>query len=80
MRTGILQQKTTKLNLQGRFRVLAVYFLGGISGVLGAACLHPDLVVGASAGGYSLLLSNVADLMLVNILVLIDAVGCKWIL
>lgn len=49
---------------QGRFRVLAVYFLGGISGVLGAACLHPDLVVGASAGGYSLLLSNVADLML----------------
>ncbi|XP_066145556.1 protein rhomboid [Euwallacea fornicatus] len=49
---------------QGRLRVLAIYVLGGITGVLGAACIHPDLVVGASAGGYSLLLSNVADLML----------------
>jgi len=49
---------------QGRLKVLAIYFLGGITGVLGAACLHPDLVVGASAGGYALLLSNVADLML----------------
>ncbi|ERL88356.1 protein rhomboid isoform X2 [Dendroctonus ponderosae] len=49
---------------QGRLRVLTIYVLGGVTGILGAACLHPDLVVGASAGGYSLLLSNVADLVL----------------
>ncbi|XP_060528627.1 protein rhomboid [Cylas formicarius] len=49
---------------QGAVRILALYILGGITGVLGAACLHPHLVIGASAGGYSLLCSNLADIML----------------
>lgn len=57
--------KNGAFGLQGRLRVLTIYFPGGVTGILGAACLHPDLVVGASAGGYSLLLSNVADLVLV---------------
>ncbi|XP_050310217.1 protein rhomboid [Anthonomus grandis grandis] len=49
---------------QGRLRVLAIYTIGGVTGVLGAACLHSELIVGASAGGYALLLANVADLVL----------------
>ncbi|CAG9760462.1 unnamed protein product [Ceutorhynchus assimilis] len=49
---------------QGRIRVLFIYALGGMTGVLGAACLHPAVVVGASGGGYSLLLANVAVLIL----------------
>ncbi|XP_030755432.1 protein rhomboid [Sitophilus oryzae] len=49
---------------QGHLRVLIIYLAGGITGVLGATCVHPNLVIGSSAGGYSLLLSNAADLIL----------------
>ncbi|KAL1490860.1 hypothetical protein ABEB36_011545 [Hypothenemus hampei] len=49
---------------QGRLKILTIYILGGLNGVLGAACLHPDLIVGASAGGYALLSANMADLIL----------------
>lgn len=51
---------------QGHLRVLILYFLGGFTGVLGAACVHPDLVIGASAGVYALLISNVSDIILVS--------------
>ncbi|KAJ8939775.1 hypothetical protein NQ318_023350 [Aromia moschata] len=51
-------------NRQSHLRVLLLYILGGISGVLGASCVHPDLVIGASAGVYALLISNVADIVL----------------
>lgn len=49
---------------QGHLRVLILYFLGGFTGVLGASCVHPDLVIGASAGVYALLISNVSDIIL----------------
>lgn len=51
---------------QGSLRVLLLYSLAGITGVLGAACVHPDLVIGASAGVYALLISNFADILLVD--------------
>nr|XP_023028435.1 inositol-3-phosphate synthase-like [Leptinotarsa decemlineata] len=49
---------------QGHLRVVILYILGGITGVLGASCIHPDLVIGASAGVYALLISNIADIVL----------------
>ncbi|CAH1154286.1 unnamed protein product [Phaedon cochleariae] len=49
---------------QGRFRVLVLYFLGGVTGVMGASCVHPNMVIGASAGVYALLISNIADIVL----------------
>ncbi|XP_056647006.1 protein rhomboid isoform X1 [Diorhabda sublineata] len=49
---------------QGHIRVLILYFLGGFTGVLGASCVHPDLVIGASAGVYALLISNIPDIIL----------------
>ncbi|KAJ8973856.1 hypothetical protein NQ317_000184 [Molorchus minor] len=49
---------------QGHLRVLVLYLLGGVNGVLGASCVHPDLVIGASAGVYALLISNIADIVL----------------
>ncbi|CAH0555917.1 unnamed protein product [Brassicogethes aeneus] len=49
---------------QGKCPVLAVYILGGGTGVLGASCVHPDLVIGASAGVYALLISMIADIAL----------------
>ncbi|XP_072388669.1 protein rhomboid isoform X1 [Diabrotica undecimpunctata] len=49
---------------QGHLRVLILYFLGGFTGVLGASCVHPDLVIGASAGVYALLISNIPDIIL----------------
>ncbi|KAG5892709.1 hypothetical protein JTB14_002834 [Gonioctena quinquepunctata] len=49
---------------QGRLRVLVLYLLGGVTGVLGASCVHPDLVIGASAGVYALLISNISDIIL----------------
>ncbi|XP_019881810.1 protein rhomboid [Aethina tumida] len=49
---------------QGRLSVMSVYVVGGMTGVLGASCVHPDLVIGASAGVYALLMSNLADIML----------------
>ncbi|KAJ8949218.1 hypothetical protein NQ314_008278 [Rhamnusium bicolor] len=51
---------------QGHLRVLLLYLLGGVTGVLGASCVHPDLVIGASAGVYALLISNIADIVLVS--------------
>ncbi|KAJ8910386.1 hypothetical protein NQ315_017279, partial [Exocentrus adspersus] len=50
---------------QGHLRILLLYLLGGVTGVLGASCFHPDLLIGASAGVYALLISNVADIILV---------------
>ncbi|KAL3270312.1 hypothetical protein HHI36_009363 [Cryptolaemus montrouzieri] len=49
---------------QGRIRVGIVYLVGGLTGALGASCLNPGLLIGASAGVYSLLISLVADLYL----------------
>ncbi|XP_072388673.1 protein rhomboid isoform X2 [Diabrotica undecimpunctata] len=51
---------------QGHLRVLILYFLGGFTGVLGASCVHPDLVIGASAGVYALLISNIPDIILID--------------
>ncbi|XP_044270822.1 protein rhomboid-like [Tribolium madens] len=48
----------------GRARILALYVAGGVTGVLGAACFHPDLVIGASGGVYALLISHTADIFL----------------
>ncbi|ERL88015.1 hypothetical protein D910_05404 [Dendroctonus ponderosae] len=48
---------------QGRIRVLILYVLGGVIGSLGAAWLRSALLVGASAGGYSLLLTSFVDLL-----------------
>ncbi|XP_018332143.1 protein rhomboid-like [Agrilus planipennis] len=50
--------------IQGSLRVLVVYFVGGITGALNAACMSPDVVVGASAGSYSLLLSHMSHILL----------------
>lgn len=47
--------------------MLFVYFGGGIGGALGAAVMRGDLIVGASAGVYALLLSYVSHIILVNI-------------
>ncbi|XP_022907504.2 protein rhomboid-like isoform X2 [Onthophagus taurus] len=46
---------------QDSIRVFLVYVGGGIMGALGAACTSPDLVIGASAGVYALLISQLAD-------------------
>lgn len=51
---------------QGRLKVGIVYLVGGITGVLGAFCINPGILIGASAGVYSLLISLVADLYLVS--------------
>ncbi|XP_076253680.1 serine protease rhomboid 6 isoform X2 [Rhynchophorus ferrugineus] len=48
---------------QGSLRVLTIYLAGGATGVLGATCVNPNLIIGSSAGGYSLLLSNASDLI-----------------
>ncbi|CAG9863565.1 unnamed protein product [Phyllotreta striolata] len=49
---------------QGRWRVLLLYFLGGFLGVLAASCVRPDIVIGASAGVYALLISHLSDIIL----------------
>lgn len=49
---------------EGSRRVLFVYFGGGIGGALGAAVMRGDLIVGASAGVYALLLSYVSHIIL----------------
>lgn len=51
---------------QGNLRVLVVYLGGGMLGALGASALNPDLVVGASAGVYALLISHVSHIILVR--------------
>lgn len=51
---------------QGNFRVSLIYVLSGITGALGAACVLPDLIVGASAGVYALLISHIAHIILVS--------------
>nr|XP_008198535.1 PREDICTED: protein rhomboid isoform X2 [Tribolium castaneum] len=48
----------------GSVRILVLYVTGGITGVLGAACFHPDLVIGASGGVYALLISHISDIFL----------------
>lgn len=52
---------------QGSIRVGILYFGGGATGALGAGCLRPDLVVGASAGVYALLISHLSHIILVSI-------------
>lgn len=52
---------------QGRLRVVLVYVTGGVAGALGASCVRSDAVVGASAGGYALLLSHIPHVLLVSI-------------
>ncbi|KAG4073431.1 hypothetical protein HA402_000655 [Bradysia odoriphaga] len=50
---------------QGHLKVFVVYFIGVISGGIGASIFQPDLLmVGASAGVYSLLISHVAHISL----------------
>lgn len=50
----------------GRLRILFLYVIAGITGVLGASCFQTDLVIGASAGVYALLISNLADILMVS--------------
>lgn len=50
----------------GKIRIFILYIMGGITGVLGASCFHPDLVIGASGGVYALLISHISDIFLVN--------------
>ncbi|KAJ3642530.1 hypothetical protein Zmor_025298 [Zophobas morio] len=47
-----------------RVYVVVLYFTGGITAVLGASCFHPDLVIGASGGVYTLLISNISDIFM----------------
>ncbi|XP_056647012.1 protein rhomboid isoform X2 [Diorhabda sublineata] len=47
-----------------RFFTYMLIHDGGFTGVLGASCVHPDLVIGASAGVYALLISNIPDIIL----------------
>lgn len=51
---------------QDSIRVGLVYVSGGFLGALGAACISPDYVIGASAGVYALLISHMSDLLLVS--------------
>lgn len=51
---------------QGYFRVAVLYLNSGVVGALGAACIRPEIVVGASAGVYGLLLSHLAHVILVR--------------
>ncbi|KAF5291206.1 hypothetical protein FQA39_LY14448 [Lamprigera yunnana] len=49
---------------QGILRVIALYFGCGIVGALVTACVRPDLVIGASAGIYALLISYLSHIIL----------------
>ena len=49
-----------------RVYVVVLYFTGGITAVLGASCFHPELVLGASGGVYTLLISNISDIFMVR--------------
>lgn len=51
---------------QGNARIAAVYLISGMLGALGAACVLPDLIVGASAGVYALLISHIAHVIIVS--------------
>lgn len=52
---------------QGHLKVLIIYFGGVISGAIGASVFQPTLLmVGASAGVYSLLISHIPHILLVN--------------
>lgn len=52
---------------QGWWRCAIVYIGGGISGALGASVLQPTLyMVGSSAGVYALLVSQVANVIVVS--------------
>lgn len=53
---------------QGWWRCAGVYIGGGIAGALGASVVQPSLyMVGASAGVYALLVSHVANVLVVRI-------------
>lgn len=49
---------------QGSVRVGILYFGSGVVGAITASCLRPDLVVGASAGVYALLISHLSHIAL----------------
>lgn len=49
---------------QGHFRVLIVYFGGVLCGSLGASIFEESLMVGASSGVYSLLISHVPHIFM----------------
>lgn len=51
---------------QGHFRVFLVYFGGVLSGSLGASIFERFLMVGASAGVYSLLMSHIPHIVIVS--------------
>lgn len=57
---GALEKK------QGHLRVGVLYLGGGAVGALGASCVRPDLVIGASAGVYALLTSHISHVILVS--------------
>ncbi|XP_017773116.1 PREDICTED: protein rhomboid [Nicrophorus vespilloides] len=52
---GIILEKT-----QPNWKVILVYIGGGIGGALGAVCVRSRLLVGASAGVYAILASNIS--------------------
>lgn len=52
---------------QGNARVGLLYIISGVIGALGAACVLPDLIIGASAGVYALLISQIAHIILVSV-------------
>lgn len=65
---NVIIQCLFALNLekhQGSARVAFLYMGGGIIGALGASSIRPDLVVGASAGVYALLISHLSHIILV---------------
>jgi membrane associated rhomboid family serine protease len=51
---------------QGHLQVLLVYLFGILSGSLGASVFEPTLMIGASAGVYSLLMSHIPHIVMVS--------------
>lgn len=52
---------------QGHLRVLIVYFGGVLCGSLGASIFEESMMVGASSGVYSLLISHVPHIFMVSL-------------
>ena len=52
---------------QGRIRVLVIYIGGVLSGSLGASIFENSLMLGASSGVYSLLMSHIPHIFMVRL-------------
>lgn len=57
---------------QGGLIVGFLYIISGIVGALGASCISPNLLVGASAGVYALLISHIAHIVLVREIIFVN--------